>query len=373
MPKSITESSVMLAFSVLPDPRKERNRVYSLVDIITTAILGTLCDCHSYHEIHEWAGDRLEWLQERNICRDGVPSHDTYERFFRHLDPQVFQSAFIKWTQIVCGLVEGIVAIDGKTVRGSGGADDDPIHMVSAFSAENRLVLGQLKTAGKGTELRAFELLIDLLDLKKTCVTIDAAGCHKTVAQKLVDKGADYVLALKGNQGNLHGEVTNFYSQAMKVSPEESGCDYWVSEERTRGRTEKREVWACSELDWLPQKPEWSGLRSIVCLRSTRTTSKGTSLEHRYYLSSQEAVAEDLGRAIRSHWSIENQLHWQLDVSYGEDKCRVRKGNGAENLSVLRRATLNILKSGTGSKLSIRGRRRKADRNDTYLLNLLKQ
>lgn len=372
MSVSINQSSLMIAFSVLPDPRKERNRIYSLFDLVATAILGTLCACDDYQEIADWATFHLEWLQSRDICLNGVPSRDTYERFFRHLSPKAFEKAFIHWTQMISSAVHGVVAIDGKTLRGSGGKTDDPIHMVSAFSAENKLVLGQLKTAGKGKELEGFHLILDLLDLKGTTVTIDAAGCQKSIAKQIKKKGADYVLALKENQGNFHGEVSNYFAQAMVLEPEESCSDYWCSEERTRGRTDKREVWACDSLYWLPQQEDWTGLRSIVCLKSTRSTSKGSTTQLRYYISSHEANAEHLGRAIRSHWSIENELHWHLDVTFGEDKSHVHKDHGAENLSVLRRATLNILRSDKKSKQSLKRRRKKASWDQSYLLSLLK-
>lgn len=368
---AVHQTSIMRAFSVLEDPRKPRNQIYSLFDLISTAILATICGSDDYIDISFWVEENLEWLQSVGICLGGAPSHDTYERFFRFLNPDRFQECFIRWTQMISDLIKGVIALDGKTIRGSGCADSDPVHIVSAFAVENALVLGQLRTANKGGELEVFLRLLDLLDIKRATVTIDAGGCHKVIAAKVKERGGDYVLALKGNQQGLHDEVVNFFSQAMEVGHEEAGCDYWYSEERTRGRTDQREVWACDALDWLPQRWEWEGLRSIVCVKTTRTKGDKISTETRYYISSHQANAERLASATRAHWAVENNLHWHLDVTFGEDGSRVRKGHGPENLSVLRRATLNILKADSASKASLKNRRKKAGWNRDYLLKLI--
>lgn len=242
---------------------------------------------------------------------------------------------------------------------------------MSAFSVENDIVLGQLSTEAKSNEITAFPILIELLDLKDSIITIDAAGCQKDLASQIRDKGGDYVLALKGNQGNLHAEVENFFSQALLVKAEEADCDHYVSEEKSRGRLETREVWVTDQIDWLPQKSEWKGLRSIVYLKNTRVIKGKKTVEIRYYISSWSADAWKIGHAIRSHWSVENKLHWQLDVTYGKDDCKVRKDNGAENFSVIRQATLNLLKADKKTKAGIKNKRSKAGWDKNYMLNVL--
>jgi predicted transposase YbfD/YdcC len=369
--QNLNETSIMLSFSVLPDPRKNRNQVYSLFDIITVSILSVLCGADDWMEVSLWGESNLTWLQDRGLCLNGIPSHDTFSRFFRFVDAPSFEKCFINWTQRISKVVGGVIALDGKTICNSGCGDEKAIHLVSAFSAENNIVLGQIATEAKSNEITAFPSLIQLLDLNKAIVTIDAAGCQKDVASKIRDQGGDYVLALKGNQGSLHAEARNFFNQAILVQHEEADCDYYVSEEKSRGRIEKREVWVSECLDWLPQKEVWKGLASIACLKSTRETKGKETVEYRYYISSLEADAWKIGHAIRSHWSVENKLHWQLDVSYGEDGCKIRKDNGAENFSVIRRVTLNLLKADKKTKAGIKNKRSKAGWNKDYMLEIL--
>jgi len=233
------------------------------------------------------------------------------------------------------------------------------------------LVLGQLKTNGKGGELAGIQQLLEILDLKGAVITIDAGGCHKVVTQKIIEKKGDYILCVKGNQQKLHNELENFFMQAIVVEPVESGCGYWSIEENAKGRKEKREVWTSGELDWLPQVNDWAGLQSIIAAR--RRTLKGDkeTIETRFFISSLPPEAEHQGNIIRGHWGIEKGLHWQLDVTFREDLSRVRKGNGAENLSVLRRSTLNILKSDKSSKKSLKRRRLQASWDVDYLSKLM--
>lgn len=361
----------MLSFSTLPDPRKHRNQVYTLFDIITVAILAVLCGADDWVEVNFWGESNLSWLQDRGICSHGVPSHDTFSRLFRFVDPEAFEKCFINWTQKIAKVIGGVIAIDGKAICNSGSGGEKAIHLVSAFSVENDLVLGQLATEAKSNEITAFPTLINLLDLKEAIVTIDAAGCQKETASKIRHRGGDYVLALKGNQGSLHAEAENFFSQALETTPEEACCECYTNEEKSRGRHEIREVWVTDQLEWLPQKDEWEDLNSLVCLKSTRVIKGKESVELRYYITSLRNDAWKIGRAIRSHWSVENKLHWQLDVSYGEDDCKVRKDNGAENFSVIRRATLNLLKADKKTKAGIKNKRSKAGWDKEYMFRIL--
>lgn len=370
--QNLQETSIMHSFSILPDPRKNRNQSFSLFDIITVTILAVLCGADDWVEISFWGEANQVWLQERGICPNGIPSHDTFSRFFRFVDAKAFEKCFISWTQRITKVVGGVIALDGKTLCNSGSGEEKAIHLVSASSLENDLVLGQLATEAKSNEITAFPLLIELLDLREAIVTIDAAGCQKGIAAQICDQGGDYVLALKGNQGKFHDEVENFFSQALQITPEETGCDHYSNEEKSRGRHERREVWVTNQLDWLPQKDVWKNLNSIVCLKSTRRVKDKETIEFRYYISSLSGDAWKIGRAIRSHWSVENKLHWQLDVSYGEDDCKVRKDNGPENFSVIRRATLNLLKSDKKTKAGIKNKRSKAGWDKEYMLSILR-
>lgn len=377
MVTKIAQSEFMQTFSVLPDPRKPRNQLHSLPDIISTAILAILCGYEDWEDVSLWTEGHLPWLQSLGICLEGAPSHDTYNRLFRFLDPSVMEQCFIQWTRNLVGKIQGIIAIDGKTLRGSAenSSDLDAIHMVSAFASQNEVILGQLKTAGKGKELEGIKLMLGLLDIEGATVTIDAGGCHKEVAELIRAKKADYILGLKGNQGMLLAEAENFFTQVLSMPHDEweseCHCDYFISEEKSRNRQEKREVWATSDLDWLPQQTVWKDLTSIVCIRSTRTINGESSTELRFYISSRDSDAELLGKGIREHWGIENKVHHVLDVAYNEDKCRVRKDHGAENLSVLRRATQNMMKLEKSKKLSINKKRTLAAVNPEYRLKLL--
>lgn len=374
MVQKIEESQFMQCFSVLPDPRKLRNQLYPISDILSTAILAVLCGYEDWEDVSLWTQAQLPWLQSLGICLAGAPSHDTYNRFFRFLDPHVMEKCFILWTQSLVGKITGIVAIDGKTLKGSADNELDAIHMVSAFAAANEIILGQLKTTGKGKELEGIKLILQLLDLEGTTVTIDAGGCHKDVTELIRAKKADYLLGLKGNQGTFLAEVENFFKQVQQMEEEEwqqeCQCDYFVSEERSRNRQEKREIWATSELDWLPQKEAWKDLKSLCCVRSTRTEEE-TTVEIRYYITSREANAKELGKMIRGHWGIENKVHHVLDVSYNEDKCRIRKDHGAENMTVIRRSVQNMIKIDKTRKLSTNKKRTVASLNPEYRLHLL--
>lgn len=377
MASKIEQAHFMQFFSILPDPRKIRNRLYSLTDIISTTTLAILCGYEDWEDVSMWTKANLNWLQSLGICQNGAPSHDTYNRFFRFLNPAVMQKCFMQWTQSLVGKIQGIIAIDGKTLRGSGefASDLDAIHIVSAFAAENEIILGQLKTAGKGKELEGITLILQLLDIEGATITIDAGGCHKAVAEIISERKGDYIFGLKGNQGTLLAEVENFFSQVLPMSHnewlKECQCDYFISEEKSRNRQEKREVWSTEKLDWLPQQTAWKNLKSVVCVRSTRVLNLESCTELRFYISSCISNAESLGKGIRSHWGVENKVHHVLDVTYNEDKCRVRKDHGAENLSVMRRTTQNMAKLETSKKLSMNKKRTLASLDPEYRLKLL--
>lgn len=367
------KNSIFSVFSKLPDPRKSRNQLYSLFDIVTISILAILCGADDWVTVSLWGTCNHTWLKECGICLNGIPSHDTLGRFFRYVNPEEFEKCFIQWTQYISGTIKGVIAIDGKTLRGSNDIERDgkAVHIVSAFSSENQLILGQLATDSKSNEITAIPLLLEMLDIEGAIITIDAAGCQKNIAKKIRSRGGDYILALKGNQGSLHAEAENFFTQVFRVRPEEADCDFFVSEEKNRGRLEKREIWCTHMIDWLPQKEEWDDLNSLICLKSTRTIKGKTSEEVRYYIASRKDSAHQQATNIRCHWGIENQVHWQLDVSYGEDKSKIRKDHGPENMSVMKRGTMNLLKADTATKAGIKNKRAKAGWDRDYMMGLL--
>lgn len=371
----IRSSTIFVAFQELKDPRRERNQAYQLFDIVAISILGVLCGADDWITVCLWANSNLSWLQDQGVCIGGVPSHDTMGRFFRYVNSTEFERCFVNWVQLVSQRVQGVIAIDGKTLRNScdTARENKAIHIVSAFAAQNQLILGQLATDAKSNEITAIPKLLSMLDIRDATVTIDAAGCQKEIVQVIRDKGGDYLVALKGNQGHLHSEAENFFSQALAVEPTEAEYDYAVSEERSHGRSEKRETFVTQEIGWLPQIGDWAGLRTLACVRSTRTVKGQTSVELRYYISSLAADARKIAEGVRAHWGVENKLHWQLDISYGEDRCKVRKDNGPENFSVLRRCTMNLLKKDTKTKAGIKNKRARAGWDRDYLLELLRK
>jgi predicted transposase YbfD/YdcC len=294
-------------------------------------------------------------------------------RFFRLVDPKAFESCFVQWVQTLAENIQGVIAIDGKTIRNSGDSfrGKKSSHIVTAFAAENDIILGQLKTAEKSNEITAIPELLNTLMLKGCVVTIDAMGCQTAITKKIRDQKGDYVIGLKGNQGKLHDEAVNFFDQAMDVSIEETRCDYFKTVEKGDGRIEEREIWVTSELAWLEGFEGWDGLKSLICVRSTRCEKGKTTVERRHYISSLQVGAERVGEIIRLHWGIENKVHWHLDVSFNEDKSKIRAGYGAENFSLLKHCVLNLVKADTTEKDSVSLKRKMAGWNPVYRLRLL--
>jgi len=366
---------LLIAFAKLPDPRKERNRLYPLIDIVAVVLMGILCGANDIMAAYLWAEHRKAWFVSIGLCLNGLPSYDTLNRVFRFLDPKEFNRCFMEWVSAIAGQIRGVIAIDGKTLCNSG--DDfrgtKPVHLINAFAAENQLILGQLATEAKSNEITAIPELLKLLTIKGAIITIDAMGCQKEIIQQIKSQEGEYVVALKGNQGNLHDEIKNFFQQAKEVPPEEAECDFATTIEKNRGRVEERKIWACA-LDWLEDSKlleDWVGIRSAVCVQSNRTYRGKTTTEFRYYISSLEPRAEQHAGIIRSHWSVENDVHWHLDVTFKEDQSKIRAGYGAENFSLMRKATLNLLRADKSLKAGVENKRKVAGWNPDYLLKIL--
>jgi predicted transposase YbfD/YdcC len=261
---------LLLAFAKLPDPRKERNRLYPLIDIVAVVLMGIICGANDIMSAYLWAQHRKDWFVTMGLCLNGLPSYDTLNRVFRFMDPKEFDRCFMEWVHTIAGHIQGVIAIDGKTLCNSGDTfrTTKPIHLLNAFATENQLILGQLATEAKSNEITAIPELLKLLTIKGAIITIDAMGCQKDIVQQIKSQEGEYVIALKGNQGNLHAEIENFFQQAKEVVPEESGCDFTKMLEKNRGRVEERMVWACN-FDWLDNKElieDWAGIKSAICV-----------------------------------------------------------------------------------------------------------
>jgi predicted transposase YbfD/YdcC len=359
-------------FAELPDPRVVERTSHSLVDILFLTLCAVICGMDDWESIEVWGEVRLDWLRQFVPLENGIPSHDTIARVFAALDSKQFQASFLRWMSSLCPSLEGqIVAIDGKTARGSHDRSigKRAIHMVSAFVCGHGITLGQWKTEEKSNEITAIPELIDVLELKGATVTLDAMGCQKDIAQAIVDKEAHYVLGLKGNQGTLSQRVRDFFDQTQWRNYEDFSNWGARSQERGHGRIDTRRCVALPCDDWTDIEA-WAGLRSVVMIESIRQTDNGVSSEKRYYISSLKPDSKKLAHAIRSHWEVENRLHWCLDVTFGEDANRTRKDNAPENLNIMRKITMNILRL-SPIKRSIVKKRLRAALNNDYLAEIM--
>ena len=361
-------------FSSMVDPRVDRAKRHKLLDIIFMAIAATVCGADNWKAIVVFAQSRKAWLERVLELPNGIPSHVTFWRVFRRINPSEFHECFARWIRAAFEHVDGdIIAIDGKTMRGSGNSStmSSPLHIVSAWAAEHNITLAQVKVKGKSNEITAIPTLLDMITIRGAVVTMDAMGCQKTIAKQIIDGEGDYILALKGNHSLMHDEVENYFQQALDIDFEGVKHDVYTSLEKDHGRIEKRTVYVTDDLDWLPDRDLWANLTSIIMVISERTVKGKTSKEIRFYLSSLKPVACRIAHAIRTHWGIENKVHWILDVSFGEDKNQL-SGNGAENFSLLSKIALNLLKQDKITKLSVRNKRFKASMDENYLETILR-
>ena len=334
--------------SKLEDPRIERNKRHSLLDIIMIVLAAIICRIDSWEEIEEWASLHEEWLSSFLELANGIPSHDTMRRVFQRLSPKVLQACLINWVNVLRVKASGqIIAIDGKTVRGAGLTESGTpiLHSVSAWASDIQLTLAQIKTDEKSNEITAIPALLDLIDIAGCTVTIDAMGCQTKIAEKIVKAKAGYVLALKGNQPNLLENISGFFEAELANGFRDVSHQYTKTVDKGHGRLEIREYWLTDNIIWLSERASWPGLASIGMVRRTRTVKDKTSTELQYYLSTLPLDAERFSHAVRAHWGIENSLHWVLDVTMGEDSCRVKKDLSVENLAVLRRTALNLFRT----------------------------
>ncbi len=354
-------------FSIVRDPRIERNKLHKLESILFIAICAVLSGAESWADMEEFGEVRKAWLSQHVDLTNGIPSHDTFGRLFSQLSPKEFEKSFLSWIQGVYRKTEGeVIAIDGKTLRGSKQPrrGKEPLHLVSAWASANSLLLGQVETDETSNEIEAVPRLLEILDLKGCIVTIDAMGCQTEIAERIQDKKADYVVALKGNQGTLHEDVKSYWEDS-KLPREE--YDEYETVEKGHGRIETRKYRVTEKIEWLAPRNNWKGLRSIVMVEHQREMGYHKSVERRYYLTSLKAQARGVAKAIRTHWEIESKVHWCLDVTFREDQSTVRVREAARNFALLRRLALNMLRKDVATKKSIRMKRHLAGWDPKYL------
>jgi predicted transposase YbfD/YdcC len=363
-------------FGELKDPRLERTRLHKLTDILVIAICAVICGADTWPDVEAFGKAKKEWFESFLDLPNGIPSHDTFNRVFNRLDPEQFQSCFMSWISAVSELIQGqVIAIDGKVLRRSHdkGIGKAAIDMVSAWADSNRLVLGQIKVDEKSNEITAIPQLLKALELSGCIVTIDAMGCQTEIAKTIVDRDADYVLSLKENQGRLYEDVKLLFEDLESSKYTAYTYDYTRTVNKGHGRIEIRECWTISDpevLRYLQGADKWKKLKTVSLIRSQRWIDGDKRTEDRYHIASI-CGAKSVLHAVRSHWGIENRLHWILDIAFDEDRHRLRKDYGPENFAVLRHIALNLLKQEKSLKRSIKGKRLVAGWNEDYLLKVL--
>jgi predicted transposase YbfD/YdcC len=367
-------ASILTHFAALPDPRRPRRRLHRLLDLIAIAICAVIAGCDDWVEVAAYGRKKRTWLQTFLPLPHGIPSHDTFSRVFRLLDPRAFQRCFTCWIEAVQTATGGkLVAIDGKTLRHSfdTAASQSALHLISAWAGQNRLVLAQRAVDGHSNEITAIPELVRLLDLKGAVVTIDAMGCQKEIVAALRDGGADYVITAKANQGTLYDDLSAFFQECLANDFAGVPHRYQKTVDHRHGRHERRHYYIVEVPEALRTRRDWRDLRSVGMVYAERQVGDGEANgETRFFISSLPAEVKAFARAVRGHWGIENGLHWVLDVAFGEDASRVRKDHGPENLAWLRRVALSLLRNEPGAD-SVKCKRKMAGWDNDYLLQVL--
>jgi predicted transposase YbfD/YdcC len=358
-------------FSVVPDPRSTTNRKHLLIDILFITLCAVICGAKGWEEIAEFGGCRKDWLKQFISLPNGIPSHDTFRDVFLFLDTEKFNESFGLWILDIAKKIPGeIISIDGKTSRRSHSKNTKPLHLVSAWANKNSLILGQMKVSEKSNEITAIPEILKALDIHGCIVTIDAMGCQKDIAEKIIENGGDYILALKGNQGNFHEQVKDFMDISVETNFEDVLHEKTVTIEKDHGRIETREYYLINELDWLENREDWVGLNSVGVVVSQRKTQDKTTTEARLYISSLKSDVKRFAEGVRSHWGVES-MHWTLDVSFQEDQCRKRMEKSAANFAIVRHFALNLLKKESTYKAGIVRKQFKSALTEEYLEKVL--
>lgn len=364
-----TTSELRSIFSQIDDPRSDINKLHKLEDILLIGIISVICAADTWKNMETYAKAKEEFLRSFLDLPNGIPSDDTFNRVFSSIDSEQFEACFVDWVSRLVNLTDGeIIPIDGKTIRGAkSNGKKSPFHMVSAWATNNNLVLGQVKVSEKSNEITAIPKLLELITVKGCTVTIDAMGCQQEIARKIIEKEANYILAVKENQKQLHQDIVDEFRFGKNIQ-------FDISEDLDHGRIETRRCSVITDFKFIENTQEWAGIKSIIKIESIRefkNSDKPTETATRYYISSLLTKAIELQRAIRLHWGIENKLHWVLDVAFSEDASRKRAGNASQNFSILSKIALNLLKNETSERQGIKGKRLKAAYDQNYLLKVL--
>lgn len=368
--ENTAKTSIFKHFSSIKDPRVNRQKKHQLEDIFFITLCAVISGADNWVLVETFGKAKKDWFTQQLGLENGIPSHDTFGDVFAAIDTEAFSQCFSRWVADLSSLTSGeVIAIDGKTLRRSldRASNKSAIHMVSAWAQQAGLVLGQVKVDAKSNEITAIPKLLKLLDLEGAIVTIDAMGCQKEIAGQIVERQGDYVLSLKGNQGCLHEDVKTWFESSL--APEAGSVDF----DKGHGRIETRTVCVSNEINWLKERhPQWPGLRSILAVTSKREWQNRIETETRYFISSLDGQnPEQLGKAVRAHWAVENSLHWVLDVAFDEDRSRARVGNSAANFAIIRHLALNMIKNEKSTKVGVKTKRAKAGWDNDYLLKLL--
>jgi predicted transposase YbfD/YdcC len=365
-------------FMQLEDPRIERNKLHPLMNILVIAICGVICGAEDWVDIELYGNLKKDWLKQYLDLTNGIPSHDTFGRVFRRLNANTFQECFVTWVRAVHEITKGqVIAIDGKELRRSldSTMGKRAIHMVSAWASENQLVLGQQKVDEKSNEITAIPALLEMLDIAGCIVTIDAIGCQKEIAQQITDQKGDYVLAVKENQGNLHEDIEHLCQLYLRhEQPMEYFTDYAKTINKDHDRIEIRECWtlpASAYQSGIRNLNDWAKVSTVVMIRRERRLSDRTEICTRYFIASLEATAERFLKIVREHWGIENSVHWVLDVAFNEDRVRLHKDHGAQNLAIIHHIVLNLLRNEKSAKGSFHAKRMRCALDENYLRKVL--
>lgn len=364
-----TANKLKTIFGQIPDFRRSHKQLYDLESILLIGIISVICGADSWNEMENYARSKEDFLRSFLDLPNGIPSHDTFNRVFSNIDSNHFEACFIEWVSILAQLKpKEIIAIDGKTIRGAkSSGKKSPVHMVSAWANDNNMVLGQVKVSEKSNEITAIPKLLEVLSVKDTIVTIDAMGCQTDIAEKIIKKQADYILAVKGNQEQLYQDIEDEFRFGKQIQTH-------LSEELDHGRIETRACSIITDFKFIADGNKWKNLTTVIKIESIREFKNSDKLVEkatRYYISSLDAKPEDFQNAIRSHWGIENKLHWTLDVAFSEDASRKRIGNASQNFSILNKIALNLLKNEKSSKVGVKSRRLNAGWDNHYLIKVL--
>jgi len=358
-------------FEEMEDYRQQGKIDHQLIEIVIMTVSAVLCGAENYSQIHHFATIKEDFFRNYLTLENGIPSQDTFERLFRYTNPKEFEKSFMKLINDIVGIKKGLRPIDGKALRGANDFGENPIYMVSAWAKESGIVLASKKVKTKSNEITAIPEILKLIDVKGCIVTIDAMGCQEKIVKQIAEAKGDYVISLKGNQGTTKEDVEDFYQDSLKLGFEDIKYDYYETLEKSHGRIETKKYYITEDLSLIPTKEKWSNLKSIGMVHSIIERNGKTSEEFRYHICSISADAKEYAYAVRGHWSIENNFNWIMDVCFNEDRSRIRKDHGAENMAIIRRFVMNILQHEKKIKGSFKTKLKALSWDIDYALSLI--